>query len=92
MKIASTTPKASNAYASAAQFTLSPDWATRRTFPSGTYDWTEVTWIYKTLVPQTKLDDRFLMQDTGTIWIDDSNWYARNLARVRAALTKLEAL
>lgn len=55
----------------AAQVVLSDDWATRKTFPSGTYDWQKITWTYTTSSSQSVLNYRFLLQDTGTIWLDD---------------------
>ncbi|MGA1835410.1 glycosyl hydrolase [Herbiconiux sp. 11R-BC] len=59
------------ASSSTAQVVLSPDWATRRSFPSGTYDWTQVTWTYTTTSSQSTLDYRFLLQNVGTVWLDD---------------------
>lgn len=59
------------ASAAAAQIVLSADWATRKTLPSGTYDWQKITWTYTTSSSQSALDYRFLLQDTGTIWLDD---------------------
>jgi len=57
--------------ATSAQLVLSPDWNTRQSLPNGTYDWQQVTWEYTTLSTQTTMNYRLILQDTGTVWLDD---------------------
>ncbi|GAA4219119.1 hypothetical protein FHR32_004434 [Streptosporangium album] len=56
---------------SAAQFVLSPDWSVRQWFPAGSYDWTRFTWSYTTTATQSSLALRLLLQDAGSLWLDD---------------------
>lgn len=46
-------------------------WLWRTRVPAGTYDWTEVSGIYTTDASTVSMDMMFVLENTGTIWIDD---------------------
>lgn len=46
-------------------------WLWRTRVPAGTYDWTEVSGIYTTDASTASMDMMFVLENTGTIWIDD---------------------
>jgi hypothetical protein len=43
----------------------------RKSFPSGTYDWQEVTYEYTTGPQETSYKLMVMSENTGTIWVDD---------------------
>lgn len=54
-----------------AWFPGGPNWSLRTKFPAGTYDWTELTATYTTGSADINTDMSFVLENTGTIWIDD---------------------
>ena len=46
-------------------------WKQRKSFPSGTYDWTEVSFTYTTGAAETSYRLTVLSENIGTVWIDD---------------------
>lgn len=54
-----------------AWFPGGPSWQLRTKFPAGTYDWTEITAEYTTGSSAVTAEMMFLLESTGTIWIDD---------------------
>ncbi len=54
-----------------AWFPGGPNWSLRTKFPAGTYDWTELTASYTTGPANINTDMSFVLENIGTIWIDD---------------------
>lgn len=50
---------------------LSNDWVQRIPLPGGTYDWQQITWDYEIPAGETVHTWRMLIEDVGTLWIDD---------------------
>jgi len=49
-----------------------PNWSIRQSFPTGTYDWREVTRQFTTAENQTKFELMILTEDAiGAVWVDD---------------------
>ncbi|MGG1516414.1 beta-galactosidase [Paenibacillus oryzisoli] len=46
-------------------------WKQRKSFPSGTYNWTEVSYTYTTGAAETSYRLTVLSENAGTVWIDD---------------------
>lgn len=42
----------------------------RKTLPTGTFDWQQVTWSFTTAANQTTLPYVLISQNTGTLWLD----------------------
>jgi Polysaccharide lyase family 4, domain III/Carbohydrate binding domain len=64
--------KGENVAPSALQFTIADDWGSRTDAPSGTFDWTKVSFQYTT-TSQTSLTFRLLSSDvTPAGWMDDA--------------------
>ncbi|MEU7003649.1 glycosyl hydrolase [Nonomuraea sp. NPDC046570] len=58
--------------AAALQAVLSPDTSRRYNFPTGVYDWRQVSWSYTTLATQTSFSLRIVSQDvTPGVRLDD---------------------
>lgn len=56
----------------ALQFTVANDWGARVDAPSGTFDWTKVTFQHTTGAGETSLNFRLLSNDvTAAAWMDD---------------------
>ncbi|MGW6278622.1 carbohydrate binding domain-containing protein [Kribbella sp. NPDC055071] len=63
--------KGENVQPKALQFSVRPDWGSRVDAPSGTFDWTKVTFRYTT-GPESVLTFRLLSSDVvGAGWLDD---------------------
>ncbi|MDF2939347.1 MAG: hypothetical protein K0Q90_4720, partial [Paenibacillaceae bacterium] len=54
-----------------AWFPGGPGWLWRTKAPAGTYDWTEVSAVYTTDSTAASMEMMFVLENTGTIWIDD---------------------
>lgn len=54
-----------------AWFPGGPNWLWRTKVPAGTYDWTEVSATYTTDSKAVSIDMMFVLENIGTIWIDD---------------------
>lgn len=64
--------KGQNVSPQALQFTVAGDWGNRVDAPSGTFDWTKVSFQYTTGSGESALNFRLLCSDTtGAGWMDD---------------------
>lgn len=55
----------------AAVLITSNDWVQRIPLPQGTYNWQEITWELTTDPGETVHSWRMLLEDVGSVWIDD---------------------